>query len=240
MTVAPTAVRGRRSLRRGGRALAAALLLVVAGIVIGLLLDRHTGSSSADEGSGVAAVQTRAVAPFGAVELAGSNRVTIDVGGRQSVVVHADDNLLDRITTDVQGGTLVVGNTRGNFDSKSPTFVDVTVPSLDALTLSGSGIVDAAGISSPSLAVKLPGSGVVHARGTASSLDIDLGGSGDAQLQDLVARDVHAVVGGSGRILVNATTSLDATVSGSGAIVYVGSPARVTKSVTGSGAIVGG
>ena len=33
------------------------------------------------------------------------------VGGEQSVVVHADGNLLDRVTTRVRGGKLVIGNT---------------------------------------------------------------------------------------------------------------------------------
>jgi Putative auto-transporter adhesin, head GIN domain len=240
MTVAPTAAGGGHSLRRGGLVLVAALLLLAAGIGIGLLIDPHTGAPSQTKGSGVPATQTRTVAPFNSVELAGTNRVTIEAGAKQSVVVHADDNLLDRITTSVRNRTLVVGNAPGSVDTTSPTFVHVTVPALEALTLSGSGMIDLAGIAAPSLAVKLPGSGVVHANGTASSLDVDLSGSGDAQLQELVAGDVHAIVGGSGRILVNATKSLDASVSGSGAIVYVGSPAHVTKNIAGTGAIVGG
>jgi hypothetical protein len=36
------------------------------------------------------------------------------------------------------------------------------------------------------------------------------------------------------------TRSLDASVSGSGAILYAGNPQDVTKSVTGSGTIAGG
>ena len=55
----------------------------------------------------------------------------------------------------------------------------------------------------------------------------------------LVANDVRAVVSGSGSIFTTATTSLDASVSGSGAILYAGNPQDVTKSVTGSGAITG-
>jgi DNA-binding NarL/FixJ family response regulator len=44
-------------------------------------------------------------------------------------------------------------------------------------------------------------------------LDVSLGGSGDAQL---VARDVHAVLAGSGRIVTHATDILQASVPGSG------------------------
>ena len=86
----------------------------------------------------------------------------------------------------------------------------------------------------------LAGSGVLRASGTATRLDVTLSGSGDAQLEQLAARDVHAVVTGSGRILVTTTKSLDAAVPGSGVIVYSGNPAHVTTNVTGSGAVTRG
>jgi hypothetical protein len=47
-------------------------------------------------------------------------------------------------------------------------------------------------------------------------------------------------VTGSGRIVVTATRSLDASIPGSGTIVYLGHPAHVTTTVTGSGAVVAG
>ena len=90
------------------------------------------------------------------VDLAGSNNVTVHVGGRQSVVVHADDNLLRRVTTQVQTGTLVVGNT-GSFTTASPMSVDVTMRSLEALTLSGSGIISAENIQAQRLTLTFVG-----------------------------------------------------------------------------------
>jgi hypothetical protein len=68
-------------------------------------------------------------------------------------------------------------------------------------------------------------------------MDVALGGSGDAQLGQLVAGDVKVVVGGSGHAAVTATKSLDAAVTGVGAVDYGGNPAKVTKNVTGVGAI---
>jgi hypothetical protein len=59
------------------------------------------------------------------------------------------------------------------------------------------------------------------------------------QLTRLAADDVRAVVGGSGSIFVTATRTLDASVTGSGAILYTGDPENVARSVTGSGAITG-
>ena len=80
----------------------------------------------------------------------------------------------------------------------------------------------------------------MRAAGTATHLEAMLDGSGQAKLLGLVARDVHAVVGGSGEILLIATDRLDASVPGSGEIIYAGNPAHVTKSVSGSGAITDG
>jgi hypothetical protein len=94
-------------------------------------------------------------------------------------------------------------------------------------------------VKAPRLTVTLAGSGVVRASGAVNRLDVSLTGSGDAQLGQLVARDVQAALDASGRIVVNATRRLDASLRGSGAIFYTGNPAHVTKDVSGSGAIIG-
>ena len=196
-----------------------------------------TSTSSGTTGSGIAATETRSVAPFTGVELGGSASVDVHVGGEQAVVVHADDNLIDRVTTDVGDGTLVVGTT-GSFTTDSPMTVDVTVPELDSAALSGSGVVVVDGVGGRTFVAGTPGSGVLRVSGNVDRLEATLDGSGDMQLEGLVARDATAVVGGSGRIRVHATRSLDASVTGSGAIFFSGDPATVNRSVTGSGAII--
>ena len=194
-------------------------------------------SSNGIRGSGVGVSQSRDLGSFSSVELSGSNNVTIHVGERQAVVVRGDDNLVDRITTRVHGGNLVIANTPGSFTTESPMGVEVGVPSLKAARLTGSGNVSVSGIKAESLTVTLTGSGFVSASGIARRLDVTLGGSGNARLEQLVASDVRAAVNGSGSIFVTATKSLDASVPGTGAIVYGGNPKEVSKSVTGTGAI---
>jgi Putative auto-transporter adhesin, head GIN domain len=236
--------------RRGGRAapqrprglitalvLALAAVLVLAAVVVALLA-RGGLPGSGVQGSGVAATQSRVLATFSSVDLAGSSNVIVVAGGRQSVVVHADSNLIRDVTTRVAAGTLVIGTT-GSFTTRSPMSVEVSVPSLAAVTLSGSGKISVTGIDAPRLTMTLPGSGRLDASGTVANLDVTLGGSGLAQLGNLTARDVHAVVAGSGLIRVTATASLNAAVTGSGAIIYSGNP-QVTSSVTGSGTVTRG
>jgi putative autotransporter adhesin-like protein len=50
---------------------------------------------------------------------------------RRSVVVKADDKPLNRVTTDVKSGALVIGKTSGSLTAKSPMSVEVNVPSLN-------------------------------------------------------------------------------------------------------------
>jgi hypothetical protein len=244
MAISSPPRRGGHAAAPGGQlglvtALVVALVavLVLAAVVVALLT-RGGSSGSGVQGSGVAATQSRVLAAFSSLDLAGSNNVTVAVGRRQAVVVHADSNLMRYVTTRVTAGTLVIGTT-GSFTTRSPMSVEVTVPSLAAVTLSGSGKISVTGIDAPRLTVTLPGSGALYVSGTVTQLNVALDGSGLAQLDNLLARDVHAVVAGSGLIRVTATASLNAAVPGSGAIIYSGNP-QVTSSVTGSGAVTRG
>ena len=190
------------------------------------------------EGSGRPAAETRDVDAFSSVELAGSNNVVIRAGDEQSVVVKADDNLLEHVTTTVESGCLVIDNI-GNVTAKSPMSVEIGMPRIDALTLSGSGYILADALEVDSLRTSLPGSGTLAGSGTAERLDVAVSGSGSVQFTRLVAADVHADVSGSGTISVTATERLAAAVSGSGAILYSGNPPDVATSVSGSGVITG-
>jgi hypothetical protein len=196
-------------------------------------------SSSSTQGSGVPVTQTREVDSFTSVELSGSNDVVVRIGESQSVVVKADDNLIDRVTTDVQSGTLIIDNAPGSFSTKSPMSVEVTVPALSALTLTGSGNIVVDDIAAESFRAELPGSGTLTGSGTATRLEVTVSGSGVVHFTELVAKDAQAAVSGSGSIFVTVTERLDASVSGSGAVVYTGDPQDVKSSVTGSGTIAG-
>jgi Putative auto-transporter adhesin, head GIN domain len=212
---------------------------VLAAMGIALLVHGGGSAGSGIQGSGVGATQTRTVARFSGLELAGSNKVTVVVGAPQSVIVRADSNLISHVTTHVVAGTLVIADT-GSFTTRTPMSVEVSVPSLTMLNLSGSGQLAVTGIKAPQLTVTVSGSGLLYAAGTATRLDVTLSGDGLAQLSQLTASQVHAVVAGAGLIQVTATTSLDAAVPGTGAIVYSGNPPQVTSSVTGVGTVTRG
>ena len=111
------------------------------------------------------------------------------------------------------------------------------MPNLDGTRLMGSGMISVEGVHAEKFTAEVPGSGMLIISGTADQLEARLAGSGDMQLGHLAARSVTASVLGSGRLEVQATQTLDASISGSGAIVYSGHPSTLEQSVNGSGAI---
>ena len=151
MSVAPASAHPGREPHRPRWVLVATLAFLLGGLTVAILyhsdvLGGSSDSISENEGSGVPATQARDVGAFHGIDLAGSNNVVIRVGEKQSVVVKADDNLLDRVTTEVQSGKLVIANAPGSFTTNSPMSVEVGVPSLDTLTLSGSGNIVVTGV----------------------------------------------------------------------------------------------
>jgi hypothetical protein len=116
-------------------------------------------------------------------------------------------------------------------------FVAVSLPSLDELTLQGDGNITVVGIGSRSLSVVLPGTGVIQATGTTMRLDVRISGAGTAMLGPLIAHDVTASLSGAGSVTLTATDTLNASVSGSGTILYGGNPPHVATRVTGNGTI---
>lgn len=86
-----------------------AFMAVLAAVTLWLPGCGAGSSGPVVQGSGMAATQTRAVARFSRIDLTGSNKVTVVVGGRQSVVVHTDSNLLERVTTRVVAGPFLSG-----------------------------------------------------------------------------------------------------------------------------------
>jgi hypothetical protein len=200
---------------------------------------QESKATSSTEGSGVLATQKRNVADFTRLDLAGTSKVIVRVGAPKSVVIHGDNNLLRLITTKVTDGTLEVSQ-KGDFISHRGIQVDVAIPSLAGVTLSGTGDLVVTGVRTDRFKVDLTGAGRLEVSGTAKRVDASLTGVGAARLGRLLSSDVHVVVSGTGSATVVATKSLDASVSGTGSVTYHGNPQHIKTSVTGTGSVLPG
>jgi hypothetical protein len=200
--------------------------------------DATKGSAGTTKGSGVSVSQTRTVPTFTAVDLAGTNELTVRVGQPQQVVVRADDNLLDKVVTEVRAGVLVVFD-GGSFTTRSPMSVVVTVPSLRSATLSGTGQLIVTDVAAGTFTARLPGTGSMVATGRADRVDAAISGDGSMTLESLLATDATVTVRGTGSVMIHVTGSLHATVSGTGSVVYTGHPKSISQTITGAGSVSG-
>lgn len=207
-------------------------------------------------GSGTMKTETRTLPPFTSIDLSSSVDVEVAIGPTQSVTVEGEDNLIDRITTEVKDGRLVVDVKKGKaLTTSKPMIVHVTVPALTAVIANASGDVYSKGtITGDALEISVDGSGDatmdvkvrklttisdgsgdIEVTGTADEHISTLDGSGDMDASKLVAKKCTIEVNGSGNASVDATDELHARTQGSGDLEYRGTPKIADIETHGSG-----
>lgn len=208
-----------------------------------------------ERGSGDVITETREVSGFAGIDLASQGRVEVELGDTERLVIEAEDNLMPLLTSEVEGGTLVLGTTE-NIDPTEDLVYSVTTTGLDHIRLSGSGDIRAPNTAGDSLTLELTGSGSIllndmeveavnavisgsgdiELSGVAALLDGSITGSGRLQSEALSVERAEVSISGSGDAFVNVSDELVADVSGSGSIEYLGSP-TVDSDVSGSGSV---
>lgn len=199
--------------------------------------------------------ENREIDAVSSVLLDASGDLTIREG-EPSLVIHAPASLLDRLTSAVKNGVLVLGVTPGTPGfALSKVSYELTLPSLESLELTGSGDIDSDvpgdtlsidlsgsgditidAIDAASVTLDISGSGDVELSGRSDELSISLDGSAEVSAEELDSTRVTVELDGSGDISVAASSTLDVSISGSGAVEYKGSP-DVTQEISGSGEV---
>lgn len=200
------------------------------------VVERLSSGKAQVQGSGKAARDVRKVADFNVIVVEGAYNVEARVGPEVSVTLHGDDNIVSLITTKVEGGKLVV-SCEESYSTKTPVRLVITAPSLEGIEVRGSSNALLEGVDAKRFAASIAGSGDVTVQGTADQVDASIAGSGDLDLAGLKAKSADVSVSGSGDVAIFASESLDATIAGSGDIAYSGNPAKVSRSVVGSGEV---
>ena len=191
------------------------------------------------KGSGTIATDQRAIeGEFEGVALLGfpTLNIVVEEGADVKLSITTDDNLLGDVNTTVKDGVLVI-DTEDNLAPTRGISIDLKVPRLSSVRLTGSGDINAQGIEGESFKATLTGSGDINLRGECEVIELAVTGSGDLGAQELTARNATAKVTGSGDIVLSARESADCRVTGSGDITLRGKPANLSRSVTGSGDI---
>ena len=173
------------------------------------------------KGSGNLITETREVGSFTRIDVRGGANVelTVDPSLSQSVSVTYDDNIIEFIVTEVDGGTLVI-DTRGSFS--------ITTNGLRRLVTVATGDIDE---------ITTRDGADVIGNGVTESYRLRASDGSDVDLFELHASSVEVDASGGTDIWVFASESITVEASGAADVEVSGSPANVYISESGAAEI---
>jgi hypothetical protein len=227
------------------------ILLLTAGmtnLVTGCTFDLRDPDSSGD-----LTTQTRQVSSFTGLRVGGAFDVVLKQGDSYGVVVQADADIIDYITTEVKDGILHIGMKEHHqeiFHNNSILKVTVTYKEITSLDLSGASEVktenrlngtdlsiESSGASEvkldmavQNLEMTLSGASKLNLTGTAAQGKIDASGASEVNAAELAITNLSIYGSGAIDAKVNVSGTLKANVSGACTVKYLGNPSVDVRS----------
>lgn len=216
------------------------------------------GSSNSIEGSGNTTTQKRDVTEkFTKIEVSNAIDLIVEQSDSTSIVVEADDNLIDKIKTKIDNGTLKIEcdyNSYRNINSKKVT---VKLPVIYEIESSSSSTVnsyktlksehiklDASSASeinikveSDKIATSASSGSTINIEGMALEVEADASSGADINAGNLEANNVNANASSGASITVHPIASLTAEASSGGDINYNTVPKTIDKKSNSGGSI---
>jgi len=205
---------------------------------------------------GALVTETREISDVEAVVLEAAGDVIITLGTTPSLSITAGANAQKRLTAEVVDGVLVLGTTPGVDFGLGKVKYELTVTSIQSVTIDGAGDVEAdfagadeivvtvdgsgdmvgVNVDAKSVVTSIDGAGNVEFSGTTLEQSVSIDGSGNYDASELAAKNVTVTISGAGKVDVQASDTLDVGISGAGDVTYSGA-AAVTQTSTGVGSV---
>ncbi|UCH28271.1 MAG: DUF2807 domain-containing protein [Myxococcales bacterium] len=192
------------------------------------------GSDQCVSGSGPVVSQTIDLSTLTGFDFQVGGEVIAVRGETQQVVVRGEQNVIDLLNRDVINGIWGIGFTECVRDV-SDFQVEITLPELDSVELSGAGTINAETQAS-SIDTVLSGAGTVTLSGETANQQVTLAGSGTIEAFDLTTEETTVVLTGQGTVNVTANERLNVDLPGAGAVFYKGDP-ELNVRITGVGSV---
>ncbi len=224
-------------------------------LAISALLFLLSSCKETIHGEGPIVKETRNPGEFAKLELDIPAHITYIVADSVSMTIAAERNILEHITTEIDGRTLEI-KTEKDLDPSRTIEIIMTLRTLEGINVNGSGKIR--GINTMTgkeikleingsgdidgkfdyriIRTDINGSGDAHISGKCEEQRIDINGSGNYKAEELISEICKIEISGSGDAALSVTGRLTADVVGSGNIRYQGEPA-VTANITGSGEV---
>jgi hypothetical protein len=185
------------------------LPLMALGLSLGLGAAGYSmAQGNAAQGSEVVSENHQVAAKVTMVEVRGNVDLRMRQGSTPQMVVRAQPKFMPKITTSHDGARLIIQSEKETWTvgRAATPVVELTLPNLRELGISGSGDADVRGFKGDQLQLSLAGSGNAKFEGQYRAIDASLAGSGNLKMEAGAGEKLAFSLAGSG----------DATVSGSG------------------------
>ncbi len=207
-------------------------------------------------GTGPVVKTSRDVEVFKNIVLEMNADVFLTLDSVIKVVVEAQGNLQDHITTRSNGRSLYIDFKEFCYKTSEPVRIYISLPELSGIEVDGSGSVAGKGTFSTSIIdldisgsgnidvdivadkvkADINGSGNIYLDGTSKKFKADINGSGEIRASKHNTYKAYIDIGGSGSCELFVQDYLDASISGSGDIIYKGNP-EIKSHISGSGSL---
>jgi hypothetical protein len=196
-------------------------LLALAAVMVGVsynVIKAQDFDQSNHHGKRTLATETRTLTPgIVAIDLNGPIDLVLKQGATPALTVRAEQRMLPKIETIQNGDTLHIDTKGLLLHTNRSMRVEVTIPALQKLLVSGSGDSKVSGFSGEQLQLALHGSGDVVLNGQYRHINVSVTGSGDLKLDAGTSDNMNLNLTGSGEISTSGQSKvLIAKLTGSG------------------------
>jgi len=155
-------------------------------------------------GSGEIVTQEMDFTGFDKLDISQGFNVDVNQGDEFSVVIRADDNIVEYLQVEKVGDTLKIDLEQNRVIGVSTLEAEITMPALVGLVVSGGSDATVSG--------------------TGDEISVDASGGSDVDLASFEVVNASVVASGGSDVTVNASGTLNADASGGSQVYYLGSP----------------
>ncbi len=186
--------------------------------------------------------QERTIEAFSAIQVGGAFNIYFTQKDETSLLVEADENLMDKIETEVSGETLKISSR--NIRNATSLNIYLTGPDLNNIDISGAATlrtentltgenlsIEASGASEADMQVdvetlktRASGASEVKISGNAGQHTVVASGAADVKASKLITNSSDANASGASHVSINASEKVNTSSSGAGNISVSGNP----------------
>jgi hypothetical protein len=187
------------------------------------------------KGSGRRGVQKRDIQPFTSISTQGAYNINVVCQKDQTLEIEGDDNILPLISTNVSNNVLYIKSSQ-NYSANEPIVLRIAVPNLEALSVSGAGSIEVAGMKGDKFAIESNGAPQIKVSGSSKEVYINAIGAGKIDTHSLHASKGTVESKGVSHVDVDVADQLNVTISGPSTVTYEGAP-TINKTIYGPGKV---